>query len=241
MNMHNARWTSLAVADVLHSSGRTIRSVAEETEIPYSTLRRKLASESAFTLSELYLLAPSLPLTPSPLPHPPPVFAARIRVRLLRLGGGSDGVGAAAPAAIPENGHNRQHERTCRTRLRRAAATLLLETGATPPRKRRRASSNPQATSCGVWRSVAVFCDRLVSLVIQRVACSRLQLVLVVVHVLITRVLVRVVVRLRPTVTGVGRSTGTESPVPPRRNGINRLDPAYFRHTNRGVESLGLT
>src|SRR6218665_1820662 len=229
MNMHNARWTSLAVADVLHSSGRTIRSVAEETEIPYSTLRRKLASESAFTLSN-----------PSRLPDasasPPPVFYARIRVRLLMLGGGSDWVGAAAPAAIPENGHNRQHERTCRTRLRRAAATLLLETGATPPRKRRRASSNPQATSCGVWRSVAVFCDRLVSLVIQRVACSRLQLVLVVVHVLITRVLVRVVVRLRPTVTGVGRSTGTESPVPPRRNGINRLDPAYFRNKNSGVE-----
>src|SRR6218665_3793761 len=65
MNMHNARWTSLAVADVLHSSGRTIRSVAEETEIPYSTLRRKLASESAFTLSELYLLAGCLGVTPS--------------------------------------------------------------------------------------------------------------------------------------------------------------------------------
>src|SRR6218665_59650 len=140
MNMHNARWTSLAVADVLHSSGRTIRSVAEETEIPYSTLRRKLASESAFTLTELYLLSPSLPPTPPPLPpraSPPPVFSARLRVRLLMLGGGSDWVGAAAPAAIPENGHNRQHERTCRTRLRRAAATLLLETGATPPRKRR--------------------------------------------------------------------------------------------------------
>src|SRR6218665_2855688 len=102
MNMHNARWTSLAVADVLHSSGRTIRSVAEETEIPYSTLRRKLASESAFTLSELYLLAGCLGVTPSRFLRPgspAPVYAGGGE----RFGGGRPPLGPSRRTATTGN------------------------------------------------------------------------------------------------------------------------------------------
>src|SRR6218665_874700 len=111
MNMHNARWTSLAVADVLHSSGRTIRSVAEETEIPYSTLRRKLASESAFTLSELYLLAGCLGVTPSRFLRPDsraPVDAGGRE----RLGGSSRPCGHPGERPQPATRANLPHTST---------------------------------------------------------------------------------------------------------------------------------
>lgn len=58
-------WSVAAVNDAITDSGRTKRSIAEETGIPYPTLNRKLSGKTDFTLSELFLLAEAMQVPPS--------------------------------------------------------------------------------------------------------------------------------------------------------------------------------
>lgn len=56
-----------AVNDAIGVSGQPRRAIAQETGIPYPTLTRKLAGKTAFSLSELFLIAAATGVTPSHL------------------------------------------------------------------------------------------------------------------------------------------------------------------------------
>ena len=56
----SAKLVAAAIAD----SGRTKRSVSDETGIPYPTLNRKLAGKAEFRFSELFLIADALGVPP---------------------------------------------------------------------------------------------------------------------------------------------------------------------------------
>lgn len=66
-------WIALAVQDAILSSGRTKRSLSDETGIPYPTLNRKLAAKTEFSFRELLLIAEALGV--SPATFTPPAFA----------------------------------------------------------------------------------------------------------------------------------------------------------------------
>lgn len=65
-------WIALAVQDAILSSGRTKRSLSDETGIPYPTLNRKLAAKTEFSFRELLLIAEALGV--SPATFTPPAF-----------------------------------------------------------------------------------------------------------------------------------------------------------------------
>lgn len=56
----SARLVQVAIGD----SGRSKRSVSDETGIPYPTLNRKLKAQTEFSFSELFLLAEALGVPP---------------------------------------------------------------------------------------------------------------------------------------------------------------------------------
>lgn len=60
-----ARWSADAVSEAIAASGRTRRSLSDETGIPYTTLNRKLAGKTEFSFSELFLLAEAMGIRPS--------------------------------------------------------------------------------------------------------------------------------------------------------------------------------
>lgn len=66
-------WIALAVQDAILSSGRTKRSLSDETGIPYPTLNRKLAAKTEFSFRELLLIAEALGV--SPATFTPPAFS----------------------------------------------------------------------------------------------------------------------------------------------------------------------
>lgn len=72
-NHHDAtEWSARAVREAIADSGRTKRSISDETGIPYPTLNRKLAAKGEFTFSELLSLAEALAV--SPTAFTPPAF-----------------------------------------------------------------------------------------------------------------------------------------------------------------------
>lgn len=52
------------VQEAIEDSGRSKRSVSDESGIPYPTLNRKLKAQNEFSFSELYLLAETLGVPP---------------------------------------------------------------------------------------------------------------------------------------------------------------------------------
>ncbi len=72
-NHHTAtEWSARAVREAIADSGRSKRSISDETGIPYPTLNRKLAARTEFTFSELLRLAEALAV--SPVQFTPPAF-----------------------------------------------------------------------------------------------------------------------------------------------------------------------
>lgn len=66
-----------AVQMAIGESGRSKRSISDETGIPYPTLNRKLAGKTDFTFRELFLLADALGVAPWALT--PPEFSKPIK------------------------------------------------------------------------------------------------------------------------------------------------------------------
>jgi len=64
-------WTARAVQRAIADSGRSKRSVSDETGIPYPTLNRKVAGKGEFTFRELLALAEGLGVAPSAFTPPP--------------------------------------------------------------------------------------------------------------------------------------------------------------------------
>ncbi|UOQ60346.1 helix-turn-helix domain-containing protein [Leucobacter rhizosphaerae] len=56
--------SAAAVQEAIEDSGRTKRSISDETGIPYPTLNRKLAEKAEFKFSELLLIAEALGVPP---------------------------------------------------------------------------------------------------------------------------------------------------------------------------------
>lgn len=56
-----------AAKDAINRSGLPRRTIAVRTQIPYTTLNRKLAGRGVFTISELLLLAEAMGIPPSRL------------------------------------------------------------------------------------------------------------------------------------------------------------------------------
>jgi len=59
------RRTAEAVNNAIDASGHARRTIAQQTGIPYPTLARKLAGKTAFSFSELFLIAEATGVTPS--------------------------------------------------------------------------------------------------------------------------------------------------------------------------------
>lgn len=58
------------VREAIGDSGRSKRSISDETGIPYPTLNRKLAGKTEFSFRELFLLADALGVKPWSLTPP---------------------------------------------------------------------------------------------------------------------------------------------------------------------------
>lgn len=69
-------WIATAVQDAILASGRTKRSLSDETGIPYPTLNRKLAGKTEFSFRELLLIAEVLGV--SPATFTPPAFSREV-------------------------------------------------------------------------------------------------------------------------------------------------------------------
>ncbi|MGV4377972.1 helix-turn-helix domain-containing protein [Trueperella pyogenes] len=67
-----AEWTAKAVKDAAAEAGRSLKSVSDETGIPYATLFRKTKGKTEFQFSELFKIAEALGI--SPATFTPPVF-----------------------------------------------------------------------------------------------------------------------------------------------------------------------
>ena len=70
-----AEWTATAVKDAIADAGRSLKSVADETGIPYATFFRKTRGHTEFQFSELLKIAEALGV--SPAAFTPPVFRPR--------------------------------------------------------------------------------------------------------------------------------------------------------------------
>lgn len=64
MSNHGIENSAAAVQEAIADSGRTKRSISDETGIPYPTLNRKLAGKAEFKFSELLVLAEALGVPP---------------------------------------------------------------------------------------------------------------------------------------------------------------------------------
>lgn len=71
-NQTPTEWSAEAVRSAIDDSGRSKRSISDETGIPYPTLNRKLAAKTEFRFSELLALAEALGV--SPARFTPPIF-----------------------------------------------------------------------------------------------------------------------------------------------------------------------
>lgn len=81
MSNYLSESTALAVKEAIGDSGRSKKSISDETGIPYPTLNRKLAGKSEFSFRELFLLSEALgvapwTLTPEEFVRPPSKAAA---------------------------------------------------------------------------------------------------------------------------------------------------------------------
>lgn len=74
MSNQVVEWSACAVRKAIAESGLTKTQVSEATGIPYSTLNRKVAGLSEFSLTELYRIACALRVSPSVFT--PPAFWA---------------------------------------------------------------------------------------------------------------------------------------------------------------------
>lgn len=70
MSNHIAESTAGVVRQAIGESGRSKRSISDETGIPYPTLNRKLAGKTEFSFRELFLLADALAVAPWTLTPP---------------------------------------------------------------------------------------------------------------------------------------------------------------------------
>lgn len=70
MSNRIAESTAEMVRQAVGESGRTKRSISDETGIPYPSLNRKLAGKTEFTFRELFLLADALAVAPWTLTPP---------------------------------------------------------------------------------------------------------------------------------------------------------------------------
>lgn len=64
INQTIAEDSARLVREAIVDSGRSKRSVSDESGIPYPTLNRKLKAQTEFTFVELYLLARTLGVPP---------------------------------------------------------------------------------------------------------------------------------------------------------------------------------
>ncbi|MBC9953273.1 helix-turn-helix transcriptional regulator [Leucobacter sp. cx-42] len=70
MSNHVTESTAKAVREAIGQSGRSKRSISDETGIPYPTLNRKLSGKTEFTFRELFLLSDVLGVAPWTLTPP---------------------------------------------------------------------------------------------------------------------------------------------------------------------------
>lgn len=64
MNNFDIERAAAKVRDAIGDSGRSKRSISDETGIPYPTLNRKLAGKAEFSFRELFLIASALGIAP---------------------------------------------------------------------------------------------------------------------------------------------------------------------------------
>lgn len=64
INQTVANDSARLVQEAIEDSGRSKRSVSDETGIPYPTLNRKLKAQTEFSFTELFLLSEALGVPP---------------------------------------------------------------------------------------------------------------------------------------------------------------------------------